>query len=924
MINEHSYFHDLVIKKSQRYFKIVKKDHLTAEGNAVNVAVAEIYVPVRRHDSVVGACEVYLEVSKYQHALARARLLSSLILAGGFCLFLVVMAVIMRRIQKSDHETKMVKDHLAVIIDAIPDAFLVADLERNIIVANKVVHEIAGKDPVLHHLKCHQVSHRSDSPCEGGNDPCPMTEVLRTKRPVQMTHTHFDAEGEPTWVEVLASPIFDENGEVFQVIEACRDITKRKEAEDELIQAKKKADELNVQLERVVVHANQMAVEAECANMAKSEFLANMSHEIRTPMNGVVGMTDLLLGTELTQEQRDYARTVQVSADSLLNIINDILDFSKIESGKLILEDINFDIRTVVEDVGDLLAFKTQDKGLEFVCRLNSNVPRFLHGDPTRLRQIIINLTGNAIKFTSKGTVSLCVELDSKSEEKVALKFSVHDTGIGLEKENIQQLFKPFVQADESTTRQFGGTGLGLSICKKMVELMSGKMWVESEIGKGSVFYFTVEFGLQGEDALKENCLEPLAAPEDYRILVVDANKVSRRWLCDLLDLWNLNYCEAVGAETAMLKLEETKGGGDTIDLIIMDLGLPGINGAELGKSIKSQADFAGMKLVLMTGIGKRGDAAQMEDIGFAAYLTKPIKHALLHECLLSVISGSTAEKYVAGEKSSAILTKHSVSEQRRKNVQILVVEDNTINQEVALGILRKLGFRADVAENGAESLLAINKKRYDIVFMDCQMPVMDGFTATGKIRETQEDDRYLPIVAMTANALQGDREKCLEAGMDDYISKPISPEALLTVIDKWLFSKIEVFGGKQSSDVVGDSVVLDRKSFLDRLMSDTHLVTVVSEAFLLDMPKQVTKLKKTIEESNAAEIQLLGHSIKGASANVSGCRLRDVASRMENAGKVSDFALARSIMPLLEEEFSLLEQELRAYITRLRQVREV
>ncbi|MEN6520399.1 MAG: response regulator [Armatimonadota bacterium] len=678
-------------------------------------------------------------------------------------------------------------------------------------------------------------------------------QVLEGKQPTLEVDCRR-SDGSRLALHMQFNGIVNPDGEIQQFVGIFIDITKHKKIEEELKKAKETA---------------------ESANRAKSEFLANMSHEIRTPMNGIIGMTELALDTSLAPEQREYLTAVKSSADSLLSLLNDILDFSKIEAGRLDIDSTDFDLREVIESTATALAVRAHQKDLELLCDIPPDVPALLVGDPNRLRQILVNLVGNAIKFTEYGEVVVRVETESQSDEEAVLHLSVRDTGIGIPQNKIESIFGAFEQADSSTTRKYGGTGLGLAISSRLSQLMGGRIWVESTVGKGSTFHFNVHFEVQKSATTRVS--KPAVALDGLSVLVVDDNETNRRILQEMLANWRMCPTVADSGSKALEIMNAASDDGRPFALVLLDVQMPEMDGFAVAEAIKSSPKLKETTIMLLTSSDRCGDAKRCRELGIAAHLIKPIRQSDLMDRIMSLVDSPDISERHTEEIEDCM-------EIQKQGRTILLVEDNLVNQKLALRVLEKSGHSVTTAENGEETLAILKKSSFDIVLMDIQMPVMDGFKATAAIRRMEKaSGGHIPIVAMTAHAMKGDRERCLEAGMDDYLIKPINTKIMLQVIDK-----LAPAGPRNAVDdiYVGPSCeIMDVEAIMERVGGDEDLLSEITDLFLNDYPKLMNELKNAIDQADNKSIERTAHTLKGSVGNFTTGETYEAALVVEQIG---------------------------------------
>ncbi len=783
------------------------------------------------------------------------------------------------------------RDLLRALLDNIPDRIYFKDVHSRFLRCSaSMVKRLGLKEPKEVIGKTDFDFHPPELAQEFYEDE---QRIILTGQPlINKLEKQISTEGNIIWASVTKVPIYNHSGGVTGIIGISRDVTQLKQAEVVLQQARDAA------LESVRV---------------KAEFLANMSHEIRTPMNSITGMTGLLADTRLNQEQREFVETIRNSTDSLLSIINDILDFSKIEAGKFTFETIDFELRDSVESTVEMLAERAHRKGIELVCWMEHDVPNFLKGDPGRFRQILANLLSNAVKFTERGEVLVRVSKIGETDTTAIVNVAVSDTGVGIAPKAMPLIFQAFTQADGSTTRKYGGTGLGLTICKQLAELMHGEVGVESKLGQGSTFWFNLPFEKQTDNSkvAQEFANEDLAR---VRVLLVDDTQTHRRVLHHLLDRLKMAATNAANSTEALQKLRSAAAAGKPFDLLILDMEMADMEGLTLVQSIKNDPAIALTRLMAISSLGRRLKPSLMQAYGISACLVKPIRQSRLFDCLVDVMNGSgasAAQPLNTAVASSSLRSLISNAQYAR----VLLAEDNMVNQRLALRQLKKLGYNAVAVGNGKEVLQALEQIPYDIILMDCQMPEMDGYEVTRQIRQRENEGqlKHAPyIIALTANALQGDREKCLTAGMNDYLTKPLHIADLESGLQRAL-SKVHPAprpGASKPAEGVIDQVILAGLRDLREPNQPDPLKELI-ELFLKDARPRLEKMEAAIAQKDNAGLIAAAHTLKGSASNLGARNLAALCASLEKIAKTGDLSEAANILLDVRSEFHEVEKSL-------------
>jgi two-component system sensor histidine kinase/response regulator len=780
-------------------------------------------------------------------------------------------------VKRAEQAVHLAEEQYRELVESAVDLVWQIDTEGNWSFMNAACETIYGVD-------AEQLIGRSVAsnavPGQAARDIAAFREVLAGSELTDYDTIHRNATGELKHLSFSARPVRDQSGAIVGARGTARDVTVRAAAAEALEQAREVAEK---------------------ATQAKSAFLANMSHEIRTPMNGVLGMTEVLLDTELTAEQRRAAELVHNSAEALLRIIDDTLDFSKIEGGRFEIEEIPFDLPGLIDSTVRPLAVRAAERGVELAYEVKPDVPRMILGDPGRLRQVLTNLAGNAVKFTHEGEVVVTVSLVGSSDAGADIRFAVRDTGIGIAPDQMETIFAEFTQADVSTTRKYGGTGLGLAISRKIVQLMGGEITASSELRVGSEFSFVVR--------LKEEAVHEVTPAQAYgaaldgmRALVIADREINRRMVKEMLELAGVDVEEADSGSGGLELLRSAVEAGLPKRLAVVEAHMPGLDGFEVARAVQDDPQLAETRLMMLTSAGMRGDARRCRELGISAYLPKPVSRFDLLEAA-AVLAESDPREHPGG-----LITRHTIEETRRR-LQILLAEDNPVNQQVAATMLRKRGHHVDIVSDGIAAVQAVTAKRYDVVLMDVQMPEMDGIAATEAIRSSGDK---LPIIAMTAHALSGDQERCIEAGMTSYIAKPFRPHELFAAVEGW-----SLVAGSQPAWDDGDGAPVDLQGFRGT-MSEAGVedaVAAMLEAFLQDAPGRMEQLEDAVTARDAERICSAAHALKSASGTIRAVRLADLLRQVETAGRSGDADKAADLFERVLQEYQAVRDYLSAAV---------
>lgn len=785
--------------------------------------------------------------------------------------------------KRAEAELARERDLLKTIIDNVPDLIFIKDRAGRFVAVNAAMLRVLQAESDT------EVIGKTDfdfSPPElAANYVADDQMVMRSGQPmIDQEEVSPSPDGAEVWLLTTKVPLRNEKGEINGLVGIGRNITNRKRAEQELLAAKEAAD---------------------AANRAKSDFLANMSHEIRTPMNAIIGMTELVLDTRLAQSQRDYLRMVQESGESLLTVINDILDFSKIEAGKLDLDSTLFDLRESLGDTMKSLALRAHHKAIELAFRVASDVPRAMLGDVGRLRQIVVNLVGNAIKFTEAGEVVVDVACVAKSDQHATCHITVRDTGIGIPEEKLAAIFDEFEQVDSSTTRRFGGTGLGLAISSRLVALMGGKIWAESNINEGSEFHVTLEFEIGCEDDL-ERPIRNAVVVGGTRVLVVDDNATNRLILEEMLRNWGMKATLVESAESALTSLREAAAKNQPFRLLLSDVNMPEADGFMLAEWIRNDPLIAETSIIMLTSSGRPGDVERRDKLSVAASMLKPAKQSEIFDAIVRVLGVSASEDDP---------TQQCVQDKAAQlgQLRILLAEDNVVNQRLAEGVLSRQGHTIRVANNGREAIEALRETEFDVVLMDIQMPEMDGLEATKAIRLAEQiTGKHQPIIAMTAHAMAGDRELCIESGMDEYVSKPIRVNELMDRLASVLDGRQRCAAEETTPVAPHDSSALDWDLILEGTAGDEEILRDCVEACLLETPRLISEIKQAIANSNADALKRNAHSLKGSISFLHQAGAIQAAQELETRGENNDFSDAFKTAANLEIRLETMITELK------------